>query len=150
MVSPLVLGFRGSSHQGRQGSSLPVPEPQASSLGSAPLKELQDSYPEAPAHTRLDHFPLGQEHLLGRIHTCLSPVASQEEETECMDQAALVDSLLQLTPTLSLPFLPEASPRYRLDPGVLEVEVSHLPQARLVPVLGLWIHMVGRLLQEAC
>lgn len=80
---------------------------------------------------------------------CLSPEVSQEE-MECMDQVAQVDSPRQLTPTLSLPFLLEASPLSRLGLGVLEVEASHLPLARLVQVLGLWIRMVGQQLQEAC
>lgn len=149
VASHLVLGFQGSSHQGHQASFLLVLELRASSLGSTPLKELLDSSLEALARTQLDRFPLGRELLLGRTHTCLSLEVSQGE-TECTDQVAQVDSLLRLTPTLSQPFLPEASPRSRLDPGVLEVEASHQRLVRSVLVLGLWIRMVAQQLQEAC
>ncbi|KAG7229158.1 hypothetical protein INR49_013101 [Caranx melampygus] len=150
--SPLVLGYLDSIlHQELQGSSLPAPEPLASSQGIIHLKELQGSYLEALFLTQPDHFLLALEHPLGRIQTCLSQVVSQEEEMACMDQAVQVDSPLQLALALSLHSLLEAFPQYPLGHGDhLQVEASLLLLAPLVLALALWAHMVDLLLQVAC
>lgn len=150
--SPLVKGYLDNIHLHLelQGSSPPALEPLVSSLGSTHLKELQDSYPEALFLTQLDHFPLALEHPLGLIQMCLSQVASQEEGMACMDQAVQEDSL-QLVRALSLHSLLEAFPQYLLGHGDhLQVEVSLLLLALSALALGLWVHMVGLLLQEAC
>lgn len=150
--SPPVLGYLDSIlHRGLQGSSPPAPEPPASSRGITHLKELQDSYLEALFLTQLDHLPLAPERPLGLIQTCLSQAVSQEEETACTVQAVQVDSPLQLAPALSLHSLLEASPQCPLGHGGhLQAEASLLLPAPLVLALGLWVHMVGLLLQVAC
>ncbi|GAA6223224.1 uncharacterized protein LOC115172987 isoform X1 [Lates japonicus] len=151
--SPLVKGYLDNIHLHLelQGSSPPAQEPLGSSLGSTHLKELQDSYPEALFLTQLDHFPLALELPPGLIQMCLSQVASQEEEMACMDQAVQEDSPLQLVRALSLHSLLEAFPQCLLGHGDhLQVEVSLLLLALLALALGLWVHMVGLLLQEAC
>lgn len=150
--SPLVMGYRDNIHlhQEHQGSSPPALEPLGSSLGNTRLKELRDSYLEALFHTQVDHFLLALELPLGLIQMCLTQVASQEEAMACMDQVVQVDSPHQLAPALSLHSLLEAFPQYPLGHGDLRVEASLLLLATLVPPLGLWVHMVGLQLQEAC
>ena len=149
--SPLVLGFQDSIRQELQGSSPPVPEPLASSLGSTRLKELQDSYLEVLFLTQLDHFPRAQELPPGLIQMCLTQEVSQEGATGCTDQVVRVRSPLQLALALSLHSLLEAFPQYLLGHGDhLQVEASLPPLAPLVLDQGLWVHTVGLLLQEAC
>ena len=138
-------------HQELRGSSPPAPELPGSSLGSTHLKELQDSYLEALFLTQPDRFLLAPELPPGLIRVCLSQVASQEEATACTDQVALVDSPLQLALALTLHSLVEAFLQYPLGHGDhLQVAASLLVLASLVLALGLWVHMVGLLLQEAC
>lgn len=173
--SRLVTEYLDNIHLHRElrGSSPPAPEPPGSSpgssLGSTHLKELQDSYPEAPFLTQLDRLPPAPELLLGLIQMCLTQVASQEGATACTDRAvqvdsplqlalvdsplrlALADSPLQLALALSLPSLLEAFPRYPLGHGDhMQVEASLLPLAPTVPALGPWVRMVDPLHQEAC
>lgn len=143
--SPPALELLGSSLGSFPGSS------PGSTLGSTHLKELQDSYLEALFLTQLDHLLLALELPLGLIQMCLSQEVSQEEATGCTDQVVQVRSPLQLALALSLHSLVEAFPQYPLGHGDhLEVEASLLPLAPLVLALGLWVHMVGLLLQEAC
>lgn len=143
-LEPLVSSLA-SSLASFPGSSL------ASSLGSTHLKELQDSYLEALFLTQLDHFLLALELPLGLIQMCLSQEVSQEEAMGCTDPVVQVHSPLQLALAHSLPSLLEAFPQSLLDHGDhLQVEASLLPQAPLVLARGLWVHMVGLQLQEAC
>lgn len=146
VASHLVLAYLDNTlHQELQGSSPLAQELLGNSLGSFPLKEPQDSCPEAQFLTQLDHFPPALELLLGLIQTCLSQEVNQVEVMKCTDQ---VVSPHQLALDLSLLSLVEHFPLYPLAHGApRQVGASLQPLALLLLVLDQWVHMM---LQEAC
>lgn len=144
--SPPVLGSQDSIHLELRGSSPPVLEPLGSSRGSIHPKELQDNYLVAQSPIQLDRFLLAQELLLGRTPVFLS----LEVGKGCMARAVLVPSLL-LTLLHFLHSLLEVFHPYPVDHGAHpQVEVSLLPQARLVQAQGRWVRTEARPLLEAC
>lgn len=145
-------------HLELQDSSLLALEPQASFPGSSPLstpgiiplKELQDSSPEALPLTQPDPFPLAPEPPLVHIKICLLILDVSPEETGCTGRGVRVHSPPQPALELSQDSLQEASLPCPPGPGAPPQPEDILrPPAPSAPDPDPWVHTGDNPLQEA-
>ncbi|KAF3845261.1 hypothetical protein F7725_008424 [Dissostichus mawsoni] len=146
-------------HLELQDSSLLALEPRASFPGSSPLstpgiiplKELQDSSPEALPLTQPDPFPLDPEPPLVHIKICRLILDVSPEETGCTGRGVRVHSPPQPALELSQDSLLEASLPCPPGPGAPpQPEDTLRPPAPSAPAPDPWVHTGVHPLQEAC